>query len=207
MGRRLRVWESGRCYHLILKAISGRELFYDDRGRDFFMSYFEKVDRDYELTTLGYSLMDTHVHMLVEAGTGNISKAIQVLQGRYASWWNEEYGQRGHLFVNHFYDKAIRDEAHLWATARYIDLNPVVAGKRERPEDWRWSSYRGHVGLEHAPSLLANHEFLKHFGSTPATAQLTYRRLVEAELKRVLDARMADTLGLRDNTSRTGTDD
>ena len=38
--------------------------------------------------------------------------------------------------------RAALDEAHLLAAARYIALNPVVAGLVSRAEDWPWSSTR-----------------------------------------------------------------
>jgi putative transposase len=37
------------------------------------------------------------------------------------------------------------DEAHLFACARYVELNPVRAGLVERPEQWRWSSVHAHL--------------------------------------------------------------
>jgi putative transposase len=33
------------------------------------------------------------------------------------------------------------------AAARYIELNPVRAGLVKRPEEYRWSSCRAHLGL------------------------------------------------------------
>ena len=56
------------------------------------------------------------------------------------------------------------DDSQLLTTASYIDLNPVRAKLCFRPEQWPWSSYRAHVGLEHPSRLLANAEFLKHSG-------------------------------------------
>jgi putative transposase len=40
---------------------------------------------------------------------------------------------------------AVMDELHLLAAARYIALNPVVAGLVSRAEDWRWSSTRAQL--------------------------------------------------------------
>jgi putative transposase len=39
-------------------------------------------------------------------------------------------------------------EPHLLAAARYITLNPVVAGLVSRAEDWQWSSARAHLAGE-----------------------------------------------------------
>jgi putative transposase len=40
------------------------------------------------------------------------------------------------------------DEPHLLAAARYIALNPVVAGLVSRAEDWPWSSTRAQLAGE-----------------------------------------------------------
>ena len=37
------------------------------------------------------------------------------------------------------------DEPHLLAAVRYIEMNPVLAGLCERPEDWPWSSAAAHL--------------------------------------------------------------
>ena len=39
------------------------------------------------------------------------------------------------------------DEPRLYASFRYVELNPVRARLTAGPEDWRWSSARGHLGL------------------------------------------------------------
>jgi len=60
------------------------------------------------------------------------------------------------------------DEPHLLAAARYVALNPVVAGLVSRPEDWPWSSARAHLAGEDdelaivAP-LRARIPILRHF--------------------------------------------
>jgi putative transposase len=43
---------------------------------------------------------------------------------------------------------AVMDELHLLAAARYIALNPVVAGLVSRAEDWPWSSTRAQLAGE-----------------------------------------------------------
>lgn len=39
------------------------------------------------------------------------------------------------------------DEAHLRVCLAYTELNPVRARLVDRPEAWRWSSARAHLGL------------------------------------------------------------
>jgi len=40
------------------------------------------------------------------------------------------------------------DEPHLLAVARYIALNPAVAGLVSRAGEWPWSSARAHLAGE-----------------------------------------------------------
>jgi REP element-mobilizing transposase RayT len=53
----------------------------------------------------------------------------------------------GHLFQGRF-GAVVMDEPHLLAAARYIALNPVVAGLVSRAEDWPWSSTRAQLAGE-----------------------------------------------------------
>lgn len=39
----------------------------------------------------------------------------------------------------------VENETYLWATARYIERNPLKAGLVVSPEGYRWSSARAHL--------------------------------------------------------------
>ena len=51
---------------------------------------------------------------------------------------------RGYLWQGRFASCPM-DEAHLLASARYVELNPVRARLARRARDWRWSSARAHL--------------------------------------------------------------
>ena len=61
---------------------------------------------------------------------------------RYTGAINARFRWTGHLFQGRF-GAVVMDEPHLLAAARYIVLNPVVAGLVSRAEDWPWLSARG----------------------------------------------------------------
>jgi REP element-mobilizing transposase RayT len=77
----------------------------------------------------------------------------------------------------------MRNHVHLLVQVRdsnlSVDLNPVRARASFRPEQWRWSSYRAHIGLDHAPPFLALSAFLQLYGPTPARARAAYKRFVQ----------------------------
>ncbi len=66
---------------------------------------------------------------------------------RYTGAINARFRWTGHLFQGRF-GAVVMDEAHLLAAARYIALNPVVAGLVSRAEDWPWSSTRAQLAGE-----------------------------------------------------------
>jgi putative transposase len=63
---------------------------------------------------------------------------------RYTGAINARFRWTGHLFQG----AVVMDEPHLLAAARYIALNPVVAGLVSRAEDWPWSSTRAQLAGE-----------------------------------------------------------
>jgi putative transposase len=100
------------------------------------------------------------------------------VNGVYAQRFNRVHGFRGHLFQGRYHAEPIRDEAHLPASLRYVLLNPVRAGLCQRPEAWRWSSYRASIGLAPAPRFLALGRLLACFGVEPGTARDAMRSFI-----------------------------
>ena len=95
-----------------------------------------------------WCLMPNHVHLvLVPSRPDGLSAALAPAHRRYTWEIYQREGWRGHLWQSRF-DSLAMDEAHLHACLRYVELNPVRARLVERPEDWRWSSARAHLGLE-----------------------------------------------------------
>ena len=94
-----------------------------------------------------WCLMPNHVHLiLVPASEDGLRAALGEAHRRYTRLVNEREGWRGHLWQSRFASFPM-DEEWLVACARYVELNPVRAGLARRPEDWRWSSARAHLGL------------------------------------------------------------
>jgi hypothetical protein len=60
---------------------------------------------------------------------------------------NTRFHWTGHLLQGRF-GAVVMDEPHLLAAARYIMLNPVVAGLVSHAADWPWSSARAHLAGE-----------------------------------------------------------
>ena len=91
--------------------------------------------------------MPNHVHLVLVPRDGDgLRAALAPLYRRYTWEINQREGWRGHLWQSRFASFPM-DEAHVQACLRYVELNPVRAGLVVRPEGWRWSSARAHLGL------------------------------------------------------------
>lgn len=179
MPRPPRTWDLGELYHLTPNGNDRRKLFVDDGEKWEILNRCNRVMPAYGVVVIGFCFMDNHLHFLVRIENDAVSAAMHVLLGGYARWWNRNHGRDGHLFEGRFKAKPVRTELHFLNVVRYIDMNPVAAGITERPEDWIWSSFRAHVGLERGPAFLANEEFFKYFGETRQRAVGNYLRLLD----------------------------
>ena len=130
------------------------DLYLDVADRRRFLAFFAEAVERYALRCHAYCEMTTHYHAAITTTEPNLSRAMQWLDGQYASWWNSRHRHRGHAFQARFGAQIVQDSRYLLDVCRYIVLNPVQAGMVRRPEHWPWSSYRGMSGLVPLPSFM-----------------------------------------------------
>ena len=97
----------------------------------------------------GYVVMPEHVHLLVSEPLDYgvpLSKALQALKisvsRRFATrpFWQRRY-----------YDFNVFSHNKRIEKLKYMHRNPVKRGLVERPDEWRWSSYRHYLLDEAGP--------------------------------------------------------
>ncbi|MBU4425126.1 MAG: hypothetical protein KKB35_00185 [Proteobacteria bacterium] len=64
--------------------------------------------------------------------------------------------------------------------SRYIHLNPVKAGMVEKPEQYKWSSYRDYINVNKSSKWLCIDFVLSLFSIKTSIAKKQYRRFVES---------------------------
>ena len=90
--------------------------------------------------------MDNHVHFIaVPKREDSLAKGFCEAHKHYTRMINFRKKWRGHLWEGRF-KSCVLDEKHLYAALRYIERNPVRAGRVKRAEDYPWSSASAHVG-------------------------------------------------------------
>lgn len=85
---------------------------------------------------LSWVLMPDHFHGLIQIGDDqSLSAIIKKAKGNTAISINRHRQQNGSIWMDGFYDHAIRKEEDLPSIARYMVLNPVRAGLVKRCGD------------------------------------------------------------------------
>ena len=118
----------------------------DPAVRDLFVQALERTRTLYRMRVYAFVVMPEHVHLLIsEPERGTVANAMQSLKissakrGRRANavsdsaipFWQKRYYDRNEWNHKEFVEKL-----------KYIHRNPVKRKLVERPEDWKWSSYR-----------------------------------------------------------------
>ena len=92
---------------------------------------------------LGWCIMPNHVHAVAEMREGHgLGTVVQAWKSFTAKEANRALGRSGPFWHKDYFDRFIRDGAHLERTLEYVDVNPVKAGLANRPEEWGFSSAR-----------------------------------------------------------------
>jgi putative transposase len=127
---------------------------------------------------LAFSLMENHLHLLVETPAPNLGDGIHRLHSLYAQEFNKRRGRSGHLFQRRYGAKRVTSDEQFWTVAAYIASNPVRAGLCERAEDWRWSSHAAVIG-DGAPRWLDVERLLELVGIAGGDPRARYTALVD----------------------------
>ena len=160
MPRKPRLIVENGVYHVISRGISEIEIFKEDNDYIYFLKILEVESKKYLIDIFSYCLMKTHYHMLLKIKQPTLSNFIQVINTKYAKYYNLKYFRIGNLFIHRFKSYLINDENYLLNVSRYIHLNPVEANIVIDPEDYRWSSYRCYLSPEKPESSNVNTEII-----------------------------------------------
>jgi putative transposase len=178
MARPLRIEFPGAVYHVTSRGNAKQAIFIDDEDRGRFLDVLTMAVERFNWLCHAYCLMENHYHLLIETPHGNLSKGMRELNGVYTQGVNQKYRRVGHLFQGRYKAIIVEKDNHLMSLCRYVVLNPLRIGLIERPEQWRWSSYRSTIGLMKRPSFLTTDWILSQFDRRKRVAMGKYRRFV-----------------------------
>ena len=139
--------------------------------------------RKYRFVVHGYAIMPEHFHLLItEPEAGDPSVVMKVLKQRFSrqvkklrkrtsaaqiAIWDSTPEP---IWQKRFYDFNVWSERKRIEKLRYMHRNPVKRGLAERPEQWRWSSFRAYcygeqglvrVNFEERPATIKARQVVK----------------------------------------------
>jgi len=164
----------GEIYHIFSKSIAGFEIFRNNseyermRGllkyykiknpplrfsmflevknkEKFYQKHFMKNKNLVEIIT--YCFMPTHTHLILKQTKYNgVSIFMSNILNSYTRYFNVKTKRKGPLWESRFKNVLLRTDEQLLHVIRYVHLNPVTAHLVEKPQDWKFSSYKEFVG-------------------------------------------------------------
>ena len=167
-------------FHIFTHCVwAAPALFRDDLDRVAFLRELARVIRTFEWTCIGFCVMRTHYHLMLEVDDGALPTGMQSLNFRYAVNFNQRYAMRGHVQFERYGAVRIVNDSHLLTAFRYVARNPVEAGLCASAADWPWSSYRGAIGLAEPHSFVDPNRVLRCFDQLDELAVAQLRAFVE----------------------------
>jgi putative transposase len=147
MPRAARLVLPGIPHHVTQRGNRKQTVFFSDSDYARYLGLLRHRCAEAGTAVWAWCLMPNHVHLiLVPADKDGLRATLAPLHRRYSWEINQRQGWRGFLWQGRFASFPM-DEPHVHACLRYVELNPVRARLAGRPEDWRWSSARAHLGL------------------------------------------------------------
>jgi putative transposase len=164
-----------------MRGVNGESIFLTVEDRIGYLLMLAATVARFGWLCLGYCLMGTHLHLLVETPEPNFGRGMQWLHGHYGSAFNRQHDRDGHLFQDRYHDEPILTEAHLINAVGYIAVNPLEAGLCRDPRDWPWGSHHRIAAGEPAP-WMAHARLADRLEAITGLAN-AYDSLIEARLR------------------------
>ena len=148
MARLARVVVPGLPHHVTQRGNGRARVFFSDADYALYRDLLAASCRNAGVEVFAWCLMPNHVHLiLTPSDEDGLRRALAPVHRRYAGVIHQRRRRTGHFWQGRF-GAVVMDEDHLAAAFRYVSLNPVRARLAERPQDWKWSSVRAHLGLD-----------------------------------------------------------
>jgi putative transposase len=177
MPRKPRMYLPGVPAHVVQRGNNRNACFYAEDDYRYYLECLRQGLHRYQVRLHAYVLMSNHVHLLMTPeDTAGISRLMQHLGRVYVEYVNRTYRRSGTLWEGRHKASLVNAEDYLMTCYRYIELNPIVAGMVQRPDDYPWSSYAWHAWGK-PNDLISDHTLYFGLGSDADSRQRAYREL------------------------------
>ncbi len=130
----------------MIQGINKLNIFETDKEKHIYLKYLNEEKQKQDIKILAYVIMDNHIHLLIyDEKEENISKWMQIVNTKYAKFYNKEHDRVGYVYRDRFKSKPISDRTYLYNVLAYIHFNPIEAGISKELNQYSFSSYNDYV--------------------------------------------------------------
>lgn len=182
MPRAPRIFGDDILYHVIIRCNNRERLLLDSQEFGCFSHQLaDKRDR-FRFLLYDYTLMHTHVHLLLSTHHGyHLDLIMRSLNLSFSKSYNTRYNRRGHFWRDRYWAHPVTTDSYALCCMRYLAWNAPRAGIIARPSDWPWCGYRFYA-LGERNSLLTPHPSYIALGNSDSVRQRHYRDFVHPPL-------------------------
>lgn len=136
-----------QSWHVFSRGCRRLNLFYEDEDFLAFLGLVKKALDATGLSLWAYALMSNHYHFIIRGTAEQLERFMRWVNHSYSMYHNRKHGLTGTAFEGPYQAYLQRSRVLLLFKMAYVFLNPVDAHMVDRPEDYRWSSYKMFMGL------------------------------------------------------------
>lgn len=163
--------------HIIQRGNDRQAVFFEDKDYRKYLNILTEYAEKFDCAIHAYVLMTNHIHILATpTEKEGISRLIQAIGRKYVGYINRSYKRSGTLWEGRYKSSLIDSENYFLTCSRYIEMNPVRAGKVESPEQYEWSSYH-HNGTGKKNETIKAHNIYMRLGNSETERQNAYKQL------------------------------
>jgi len=143
MPRPLRITIPNLPFHILNRGNNRQTIFSGEADFIYFIELLKRFKKELRFKLYHFCLMPNHVHFVMEPTIeGSLSKIMLKLTLAHTRYFNKKYNGVGHVWQGRYKSSLIDKENYFIWCGIYVELNPVRGKLAERPEDWKWSSFR-----------------------------------------------------------------
>jgi putative transposase len=129
-------------YHIYNRGVNRGKIFFSDENYRYLLRLIRKNLPRYNIKIVAYCLLPNHYHLLLMPNTDNtLNLFMKSLFGSYVQGVNKQQNRLGPLFQGRYRHTLVDKDEYLIHLARYIHLNPVMAGLCDTPQEWKYTNY------------------------------------------------------------------
>ena len=173
MVRQARQIHSGQTYFVVLRGLPTLTIFDRDDFKLAFLAWLRDASKHYKLVLHAYVILPNQTQLLVTPSEfDSLARTMQSLCRRYTQLFIQAHLRKSSIWAGRYYSHLIEQDSDALAFHKKL-LEHIVT----RLEDYPWSSYKMHIGLE--PNYgLQNLAAFWSLGNTPFERQQKWERLV-----------------------------